>query len=297
MPAYGAHRTVPYVMAGLAAQSYPSHLVEVIVVDDGAHAGQQPLELPELRPDNARIVRVEEGWGRANACHLGAGLAEGDVIHWLDADMLPDREHVEAQLRWHHEIDYAVVLGNKWFVDPAPLDARLARRRARGRARRPDGQVLPRRRARAARVGGALLRALRRPAHHRPARLPDARRRDRVAGARPLLRLRRHGHLPQARRGHLPRLPARRGGRGVPARPRGPLVAPRAHPRDEAARRGQRLQRLLPLRPAARAAQQAPRRPPVRRPLPRGRPRHDRDFPTARWWPRSTRSWAARCPT
>ena len=127
MPAYGAHRTLPYVLAGLAAQSYPSHLVEVIVVDDGAHAGQQPLELPEVRPDNARIVRVEEGWGRANACHLGAGLAEGDVIHWLDADMLPDREHVEAQLRWHHEIDYAVVLGHKWFVDPAPLDGRLAR--------------------------------------------------------------------------------------------------------------------------------------------------------------------------
>ena len=78
--------------------------------------------LPEVRPDNARIVQVEQGWGRANACALGAGLADGDVIHWLDADMLPGREHVEAQLRWHHEIDYAVVLGNKWFVDPAPLD-------------------------------------------------------------------------------------------------------------------------------------------------------------------------------
>ena len=75
-----------------------------------------------MRPDNARILQVEQGWGRANACHLGAQAAEGDVIHWLDADMLPAREHVEAQLRWHHEIDYAVVLGHKWFVDPAPLD-------------------------------------------------------------------------------------------------------------------------------------------------------------------------------
>ena len=25
-------------------------------------------------------------------------------------------------MRWRHEIDYAVVLGHKWFVDPAPLD-------------------------------------------------------------------------------------------------------------------------------------------------------------------------------
>jgi glycosyltransferase involved in cell wall biosynthesis len=122
MPAYGAHRTLPFVLAGLAAQSYPQHLLELIVVDDGQRAGMPPLELPEVRPDNARILRVEEGWGRANACHLGALAAEGDVIHWLDADMLPAREHVEAQLRWHHEVDYAVVLGHKWFVDPAPLD-------------------------------------------------------------------------------------------------------------------------------------------------------------------------------
>ena len=121
MPAYGAHRTLPLVLAGLAAQSYPAHLMELLVVDDGAAAGQAPLELPDVRPDNARIIRVEEGWGRANACHTGALAAEGDVIHWLDADMLPEREHVEAQLRWHHEIDYGVVLGHKWFVDPQPL--------------------------------------------------------------------------------------------------------------------------------------------------------------------------------
>jgi glycosyltransferase involved in cell wall biosynthesis len=123
MPAYGAHRTLPFVLAGLAAQSYPAHLLELIVVDDGAQSGLAPLELPEIRPDNARLLRVEQGWGRANACHLGALAAEGDVVHWLDADMLPERQHVEAQLRWHHEIDYAVVLGHKWFVDPEPLDA------------------------------------------------------------------------------------------------------------------------------------------------------------------------------
>src|SRR4051812_27852482 len=123
MPAYGAHATLPFVLAGLAAQTYPQHLLELIVLDDGAQSGQEPLQLPEVRPERARIIRVDNGdWGRANACHIGAQLADGDVIHWLDADMLPGREHVEAQLRWHHEIDYAVVLGTKWFVDPEPLD-------------------------------------------------------------------------------------------------------------------------------------------------------------------------------
>lgn len=118
VPAYNYHRTLPYVLAGLAAQSYPAHLLEVVVVDDQS---TPPLELPEVRPERTRILRVESGWGRANACHLGALAAEGDVLHWLDADMLPYREEVEAHLRWHHLIDYAVPGGDKRFVDPAWL--------------------------------------------------------------------------------------------------------------------------------------------------------------------------------
>ncbi|WP_248579397.1 glycosyltransferase family A protein [Nocardioides sp. InS609-2] len=118
VPAYNYHRTLPYVLAGLAAQSYPAHLMEVVVVDDQS---TPPLELPEVRPDNTRILRVESGWGRANAAHLGALASDGEVLHWYDADMLAHRQEVEAQLRWHHLIDYAVPGGDKRFVDPASL--------------------------------------------------------------------------------------------------------------------------------------------------------------------------------
>lgn len=117
VPAYDAARLLPTVLAGLAAQTYPAHLLEVVVADDGP--GE--LVLPEVRPERTRIVRVEQGWGRANACHTGALAAEGDVVHWLDADMLAERTEVEAQARWHHLLDHAVVLGDKWFVDPAPV--------------------------------------------------------------------------------------------------------------------------------------------------------------------------------
>lgn len=118
IPAYRAETTLPYVLAGLAAQTYPAHLLEVVVVDDG---NEPPVRLPEVRPERTRVVRVTEGWGRAAACHAGALAGDGEVVHWLDADMLAFREHVEAQLRWHHLIDYAVVLGTKRFVDPEPL--------------------------------------------------------------------------------------------------------------------------------------------------------------------------------
>ena len=104
VPTFNYQRTLPYVLAALAGQSYPSHLLEVLVVDDQS---SPPQELPEVRPDNTRLIRVEEGWGRANACHLGALAADGDVLHWYDADMLAHREEVEAHARWHHLVDYA----------------------------------------------------------------------------------------------------------------------------------------------------------------------------------------------
>ncbi|MDN4173230.1 glycosyltransferase family 2 protein [Nocardioides sp. SOB77] len=117
VPAYRAEALLPTVLAGLAGQTYPAHLLEVVVANDGP----DDLALPEVRPERTRIVRVDSGWGRANACHTGALASDGDVLHWLDADMLVEREHVEAQLRWHHVVDHAVVLGHKWFVDPAPV--------------------------------------------------------------------------------------------------------------------------------------------------------------------------------
>ncbi|MCR6032725.1 glycosyltransferase [Nocardioides sp. zg-579] len=134
VPAYRSETLLPIVLAGLAAQTYPSHLLEVVVANDGP----DDLELPEVRPERTRIVRVASGWGRANACHTGALASDGDVLHWLDADMLVEREHVEAQLRWHHAIDHAVVLGHKWFVDPEPV---LAAGPAAVRAAVADGSV------------------------------------------------------------------------------------------------------------------------------------------------------------
>jgi GT2 family glycosyltransferase len=119
IPAYRARATLPYTLAGLAAQTYPAHLLEVVVVDDDASG--PPLELTGPRPEHTRVVKAPASWGRANACHAGATTAEGDIVHWLDADMLPFRDEVAHHMRWHHGLDHAVVLGHKLFVDPDRL--------------------------------------------------------------------------------------------------------------------------------------------------------------------------------
>jgi GT2 family glycosyltransferase len=131
IPAYNCQDCLTVALAALSHQSYPSELLEVVVVDDGS---DPKLELPELVPAHCRLVRAPDhstGWGRANALHVGAGVADGEILHWLDADLVPFREHVEAQARWHHAAPDVVTLGYKRFVrdelaDPAGVLPRVA---------------------------------------------------------------------------------------------------------------------------------------------------------------------------
>ena len=122
VPAYSCQATLDLTLASLAAQTHASSLLEVVVVDDGS---TPPLRLPELRPEHTRLVRAPAtGWGRAHACHTGALVAEGEVLHWLDADMVVFAEHVAAQARWHDLADHVVTLGYKRFVEPVHMTPR-----------------------------------------------------------------------------------------------------------------------------------------------------------------------------
>ncbi|MDP9860755.1 MULTISPECIES: glycosyltransferase [Streptosporangium] len=124
IPAHGGQHRLDLTLAALAAQTYPGHLTEVIVVDDGS---DPPLRLPEIAPPDTRIVAAAPGgWGIAHAVNTGAALAEGRIIHRLDADMVVCREHIEAMARWHHLAGYLVAIGAKKFlkepeISPADL--------------------------------------------------------------------------------------------------------------------------------------------------------------------------------
>ncbi|GAA4581134.1 hypothetical protein GCM10023194_11460 [Planotetraspora phitsanulokensis] len=106
----GRERTLPLTLAGLASQSYPRHLMEVIVVDAG---DGPPISLSGRVPERIRVVRPEPGtpWT--------PGACDGDVVHLLDADLLVPPEHIEAHMRWHHLADHLVVLSRPLHVPGA----------------------------------------------------------------------------------------------------------------------------------------------------------------------------------
>ncbi|MEQ4718768.1 glycosyltransferase [Nonomuraea sp. B19D2] len=118
IPAHDRQDTLDLALAALAAQSYPERLIDVIAVDDGSAT---PLRLPELAPARTKLISSPPGgWGRAWAVQAGLDAATGEVVFVLDADMVPHRQHVEAQLRWHHLAPYVVALG--WIDFTAATD-------------------------------------------------------------------------------------------------------------------------------------------------------------------------------
>ena len=105
--------TLPLTLASLAAQDYPDHLLEVVVVDDGSKI---PVDLGPIVPPNCRVVRGP-GWGRSAAAHYGALDSSGDVIYWVDADMILFRDNVREHAKWSHFVPEAATIGHKGFVD------------------------------------------------------------------------------------------------------------------------------------------------------------------------------------
>ncbi len=132
VPYYQSPQALGLTLAGLERQTYPAELFEVVVVDDGS---DPPLtlaasDLCESNSLNLRVVRQEDlGFGLARARNNGARVAEGDVLVFLDCDMVPEVGWLTAHARWHHAASDLLTLGFRCHVDVAGISADEVRNR------------------------------------------------------------------------------------------------------------------------------------------------------------------------
>lgn len=118
IPVYNDDGSLALTLASLAAQDYPERLLDVVVVDDGS---SPPYVLPPLRPASTRVVVPESGWGRANACDTGVHATEGEIILFLDSDMVVAADHVRQHAAWYDRLADVVTKGEVLFVEPQGL--------------------------------------------------------------------------------------------------------------------------------------------------------------------------------
>ena len=80
--------------------------------------------LPDDFAHPVRVVRQERTleFGTGQARNLAAGSAEGEILFFLDADVIPERQVVESYARWFEHCELAVPMGLCRFVDVDALE-------------------------------------------------------------------------------------------------------------------------------------------------------------------------------
>lgn len=104
VPTFRRPEALRLTLAALLSQDYPADAYEVVVVDDGS--GDQTAEVVlDLAGRDARIrYAPQPNSGVATARNNGAKAATGELLIFLDDDMLVEPEHIRAHLaaREHH---------------------------------------------------------------------------------------------------------------------------------------------------------------------------------------------------
>jgi peptidoglycan/xylan/chitin deacetylase (PgdA/CDA1 family)/glycosyltransferase involved in cell wall biosynthesis len=122
IPSYNRRESLAEVLAALGQQTYPAHRFEVVVVLDGSADGSR--EMLELLINGAWRGRIAALWqpnqGAGRARNRGAAAARGDVLVFLDDDVVPGRGLLEAHARAHAARPGDVVLGRLRFAARGP---------------------------------------------------------------------------------------------------------------------------------------------------------------------------------
>ncbi len=110
VPTHNRRELLKELLLALADQSIAPGRFEVIVVVDGSRDGTMEM-LDRLEVPYRLLAHYQEQSGVAVARNNGARMATGQVVVFLDDDVLPDRRLLEEHLASHTEVPGGVVLG------------------------------------------------------------------------------------------------------------------------------------------------------------------------------------------
>lgn len=116
IPVYNGQQQLNNTLTLLSYQDYPKALTEIVIADDGSSPAAKVPAIDNLPP--TKVVAQEDlGFRLAAARNLGAAAATGDILIFLDCDMLPDPQWISRHACWHHGTDIAVTPGSRRHIN------------------------------------------------------------------------------------------------------------------------------------------------------------------------------------
>jgi GT2 family glycosyltransferase len=105
----------------LAAQTFELHRLEVIVVADGCSDGTETALASAQYPYPLRVL-AQPAAGASAARNRGAAAAQGPLLIFLDDDVIPSPDLVQAHVNAHATARDCVAVGPYPLGDPRPGD-------------------------------------------------------------------------------------------------------------------------------------------------------------------------------
>ena len=108
IPTYNDNHRLNLCLGALGAQTYPSELTEVIVVDDGSP--ESPAEIVSRYPFATLLTQNQLGSYAAR--NYGLSVAKGEVIGFTDSDCIPYPDWIEKAVARLEALGDGVVVGH-----------------------------------------------------------------------------------------------------------------------------------------------------------------------------------------
>ena len=119
IPSYERIDLLRKTLATIVRQTYPQKLIDVTVVDDGSIENNYEDVFNEFSSKLTLYLARQKhrGYGLCRARNLGARSAPGEVLLFLDSDILLPANFIRNLMAYHHVSDDCSVLGVRKFVD------------------------------------------------------------------------------------------------------------------------------------------------------------------------------------
>lgn len=119
VPCHNRRDALALALEALSRQTLPLDYVEVIVVDQASHDGSRELVAAFTAPYELRLIEQDAKHGISVARNAGAEAARGDLILFLDADLVSDSRLLESHVEKHRTHRNALVCGRVLPYAPA----------------------------------------------------------------------------------------------------------------------------------------------------------------------------------
>ena len=108
------------VVQALALQTYPCALMEVVIADDGS---DPPIVATSDYPFPVSVVRLQQtlAFGAGRGRNAAARRASGELLVFLDADVVPERQVIASYARWFVDRSDVMAMGLCRFADMEDL--------------------------------------------------------------------------------------------------------------------------------------------------------------------------------